>query len=72
MEVKKKRWRPSVTEYRKLEKERDELLQHKEVSDNEIKRLWHIIEEQKETIDSLDAEVYELCHRGLWARIFNL
>lgn len=29
------------------------------------------LEEAGSTIDAMDKEIFALCHRGLWARIFN-
>lgn len=39
--------------------------------EEELNRLRGILNEAHDTIDAMDKEIFALCHRGLWARIFN-
>lgn len=85
MEEKKKRWRPSLTAYRALERQMAEMKEEKarlndkisvleksnKLLDEETERLRDVLREAHETIDAMDKEIYALCHRNLWDRIFN-
>ncbi len=78
MEEKKKRWRPSLTAYRKLEKEVSELKNENaslersnQLMEEEMERLRGALDEAGDTIQAMDKEIYALCHRNLWQRILN-
>lgn len=74
----KKRFRPTLTAYRELEEKVVELQKEKEALEyvnvfleGENKFLSSLIEEAGETIQAMDKEIFVLCHRNLWQRIFN-
>ena len=85
MEEKKKRWRPSLTAYRALERQVTEMKEEKarlndkisvleksnKLLDEETERLRDVLMEAHETIDAMDKEIFALCHRSLWERILN-
>lgn len=78
MEEKKKRFRPTLRQYReqaakieRLEKENEAYATANRMMEDELKVIRDAIAEAGDTIKAMDVEIYNLCHRGFWARVFN-
>lgn len=78
MEEKKKRWRPSLTAYRELEKVNADLRSHlltleqsNTLLEDELKNLRSKVELMKCSSDTLANELHRLSSRGFFARLFN-
>lgn len=79
MEEKKcKRWRPSLTAYRALEKENerlrednDALKRSNEYMEEELKRRRGVKDDSKRIIEDLMYQIERYRNRGFWARVFN-
>lgn len=78
MEEKKKRWRPSLTAYRELEKDNADLRSHlltlqqsNTLMEEELNKLRSKVELMKGTSDTLAKELHRLSSRGFFARLFN-
>lgn len=75
---KKKRWRPSLTAYRALQRENEGLKEKLDMAErsnkymeDERKRRNAIKDNSKRIIDELKRELEYIKNRGFWARVFN-